>query len=54
MIATAETVSEPRATNERPAAEQLAELGVTEEWERRADWLETEAKAQRDAGARAR
>lgn len=39
---------------QRPAAEQLAALGTTAEWERRADWLETEAKAQREPAARAR
>jgi hypothetical protein len=39
---------------ERPAAEHLGALGATEEWERRAEWLESEAKAQRDPAARAR
>jgi Tfp pilus assembly protein PilF len=40
--------------DERPASEHLAALGQTAEWERRADWLETEAKAQREPAARAR
>jgi Tfp pilus assembly protein PilF len=39
---------------ERPASEHLSALGATSEWERRADWLENEAKAQRDPAARAR
>jgi hypothetical protein len=39
---------------ERPAALHLVALGATDEWQRRADWLETEAKAQRDPAARAR
>ena len=38
----------------RTAAERLGARGATAEWERRAEWLETEAKAQRDPGARAR
>jgi tetratricopeptide (TPR) repeat protein len=40
--------------SERPAAEHLGALGATDEWERRAEWLETEAKAQREPAARAR
>lgn len=38
----------------RPAAEWLAARGATAEWEQRAEWLEIEAKAQRDPAARAR
>lgn len=41
-------------SSERPAALHLAGLGATDEWERRAEWLETEAKTQRDPAARAR
>lgn len=44
---------EPRS-EERPAQEHLAARGLTSEWERRAEWLEIEAKAQRDPAARAR
>jgi hypothetical protein len=44
---------EPR-NDERPAQEHLAARGLTSEWERRAEWLEIEAKAQRDPAARAR
>jgi hypothetical protein len=46
-------VPEPRS-DERPAQEHLAARGLTSEWERRAEWLEIEAKAQRDPAARAR
>lgn len=41
-------------SDERPAQEHLAAHGLTDEWERRAEWLEIEAKAQRDPAARAR
>jgi hypothetical protein len=44
---------EPRS-EERPAQDHLAARGLTSEWERRAEWLEIEAKAQRDPAARAR
>ncbi len=40
--------------DERPAAQHLASSGATPAWERRAEWLEAEAKAQRDPSARAR
>jgi hypothetical protein len=43
-----------RPSAERPAAEQLGALGAIDDWERRAEWLETEAKAQREPAARAR
>src|SRR5688572_7526262 len=46
--------SAPAPTSGRPAAEQLSALGATAEWEQRADWLESEAKAQREPAARAR
>lgn len=39
---------------ERSAAEQLAARGESAQWEQRAEWLETEAKAHRDPAARAR
>jgi hypothetical protein len=42
------------SSGERPAPEHLAAQGLTSEWERRAEWLEIEAKAQRDPAARAR
>ena len=42
------------ASGERSAAEHLAALGATAEWEQRAEWLEAEAKAHRDPAARAR
>jgi hypothetical protein len=55
MIAEYETPpSVQRSLDERPAAEHLAALGVTDEWERRADWLEAEARAQRDPAGRGR
>lgn len=44
---------EPRS-DERPAQEHLAVGELTSEWEQRAEWLEIEAKAQRDPAARAR
>lgn len=44
----------PASVPERPAAEQLSARGASAEWEQRADWLESEAKAQREPAARAR
>jgi tetratricopeptide (TPR) repeat protein len=43
-----------RPSAERPAAEHLGALGATNDWERRAEWLEAEARAQREPAARAR
>jgi tetratricopeptide (TPR) repeat protein len=55
MSTEANAVVYPAGTGgERPASEHLSALGVSDEWERRADWLENEARAQRDPAARAR
>jgi tetratricopeptide (TPR) repeat protein len=55
MTTEASTVMYPAGVgSERPASEHLSALGASAEWERRADWLENEAKAQRDPAARAR
>jgi tetratricopeptide (TPR) repeat protein len=44
----------PGLADEQPAARHLAARAVTLDWERRADWLEAEARAQPDAATRAR
>lgn len=44
----------PASEGEPSAAERLAREGTTAEWERRASWLESEARARTDSAARAR
>jgi len=47
-------VPEEEFPDERPAAEHLRDAGTRADWERRADWLEAEAKAQPDSASRSR
>jgi predicted Zn-dependent protease len=46
--------STPNLGDEQPAANYLVARAETLDWERRAEWLEAEAKARSDAGSRSR